>query len=227
MKIVLTPEWFLGKDVAIDIFSFVILFIFFLLCLANYKMDKKKNFVYLGGGFLLVALGQLSTILTKLVLYYDTVVTQQIGQVIVTSHILSSVDILYHVGFFLNRFFTLLGLFIIYKMLDKSKKTSDIIIITYFIILSALIGSEVYYLYHLSVALFLFLIIYKYLKIWENNKNKNTLMLIIAFFILALAHFVLMLSQIGTLFVFGNILELISYIILLFLIIKILRPGDR
>ena len=137
MKIVLTPEWFLGKDVAIDIFSFVILFIFFLLCLANYKIDKKKNFVYLGGGFLLVALGQLSTILTKLVLYYDTTVTQQIGQVIVTSHILSSVDILYHLGFFLNRFFTLLGLFIIYKMLDKSKKTFDIIIITYFIILSA------------------------------------------------------------------------------------------
>jgi hypothetical protein len=227
IKIVLTPEWFLGKDVLIDFFSFFVLLAFFILCLKSYKINKKNGFKYLGWGFLIISAGQLAAILTKLVLYYDTVFTQQIGQMIITQHIVNSVDIFYYTGFFFNKFLTLLGLFIIYKIPEKEKRPIDFIIAAYFIILSALVGSDIYYIYHLSVVLFLVLIIGNYYSVWKANKNQNTRMLVISFTILAAGHFLFLMSKIGILFVLGNIIELASYIILLYLMIRILRSGKN
>ena len=104
MKIVVTPDWFLTHDVSIEIFSFAILFIFFLLAYASYRMSKNKNVFYLGIGFLLISIAELSSILTKFVLYYNTTFTQQIGHMIITTQIVRSVDIFYYLGFFFYQF---------------------------------------------------------------------------------------------------------------------------
>lgn len=116
MKLVNIPNWFLGKDVIIDAFSFIILLAFFILAYRYYKLSKKKNFLYLGLGFLLIAIAQLAVIMTKLVLYYDTTFTQNIGQIVVTYNLVQTVDIFYYAGFFFNKLLTLLGLFIIYRL---------------------------------------------------------------------------------------------------------------
>jgi uncharacterized membrane protein YkvI len=55
----------------------------------------------------------------------------------------------------------------------------------------------------------------------------NTKILIIAFSILAFAQLVYVLSKVGILFAVANIIELISYVILLFLIIRILKYGEK
>ena len=71
VKIVFTPDWFLGKDVLIDFFSFLVLFTFFILAVKTYKLNKNRRFLYLGWGFGLIGLAQLAAVITKLVLYYD------------------------------------------------------------------------------------------------------------------------------------------------------------
>lgn len=227
MKIVLTPEWFLGKDVLIDTVSFIVLLAFFILCWKGYKLNKKDNFLKLGISFLIISIAQLATILTKLVLYYDTTVTQQIGQVIITSHVIQSVDIFYYIGFFFHKFLTLLGLFIIYKIPDKKQKVKDIFIAIYFLFLSAVIGSRIYYVYHISVMLFILLIVYNYYQLWKKNKNNNTKILVYAFAILSIAHLSFLLSPLGGMFVLGNLLELGCYLILIYLMIRILRAGKN
>ena len=105
MKIVFTPDWFLGNDVLINIISFLVLFLFFLFAYKCYRLDNKRGIFYLGIGFLLIAVGELSTILTKLVLYYDTNITQEIGRIVIANQVVQSVDIFYNIGFFLNKFF--------------------------------------------------------------------------------------------------------------------------
>ena len=110
VKIVLTPDWFLGADVFIEFFSFIVLLIFSILSVRTYKLNKNRSFLYLGWGFGLIALAQLAALITKLVLYYDIGPTQAIGQAIITSQLLSSVDIFYYAGFFFQRFLTLAGL---------------------------------------------------------------------------------------------------------------------
>ena len=225
MRLVLTPDWFLGNDVLIGIFSFLVLATFFILCLRNYKISKKKDFLYLGFGFLAISLAQLAAILTKLVLYYDTTFTQQIGEMVITYHVLSSVDILYQLGFFFNKFLMLLGFFIIYKIFNKSKK-GDLFIVIYFIVLSALISSMIYHLYHLSLIMVLILIISNYYELYKKNNSENTRILIYAFSILLLSNCIFMFSGISSLFVLADVLELVSYIILLLLIIRILKFNN-
>lgn len=224
MKLVFTPDWFLGKDVMIEGFSFVVLLVFFLLCYKYYKLSKKKNFLYLGIGFGLIALAQLATILTKLILYYDTSFTQQVGQMIITYRVVKSIDIFYQLGFLFNRLLTLVGFYILYKLPLKKKWTGDSYLVLYFLILTSFFSSNVYYfIFHLTTLLLILLIIKNYCQIYRKIRHENTIFLIVAFSLLALSNLIYMLSKLSTLFVVANLIELASYIILLVLIARIIK----
>ena len=121
MKIVFTPDWFLNNDVLIEVVSFMVLFLFFIFAIKSYRLSRKKPILYLGIGFLLIAVGELSTLLTKIVLYYDTTVTREIGQAVITYSIVKTVDFFYYLGFFFNRLFTLFGFYFIYKIPAEKK----------------------------------------------------------------------------------------------------------
>ena len=223
MKIVFTPDWFLGSDVLIEVFSFLILALFFALAYRNYKLSKNKNSLYLGIGFLIIAIAELSTVLTKLVLYYNTSFTSQIGQMIITYHVIKSVDIFYYIGFFFHKLLTLLGFYIIYRIPLKRKMERDSILAICFIIISALFSSAFSYLFHLAALVLLLLIINNYYQIYKKNKSENTLILIMAFSMLALSQLIFVLSDLNICYVIGQVIQLVSYLILLFLIIRITR----
>ncbi len=228
MKIVFTPDWFLGKDVLIDGFSFIVLFIFSFLAIRYFRMNKKnRKFLYLGIGFGLIALAQIATILTKIVLYYDFSFTQEIGRAVIASQILKSVDIFYYLGFFFHKFLTLLGLYVIYRLPRKRKSYGDYFLVIYFIIISALVSKQFFYVFHLTALFFLIFIAGNYYEIYKKNKSTNTLILISAFGILALSQLIFVLSNIESMFVIGNIVELISYVILLVLILRIFQYGKK
>jgi len=227
VKIVPTPDWFLGKDVLIETFSFIILLVFSVLAIRNYKLTKNRKFLYLGSGFALIGVAQLASILTKLVLYYDIGPSQSIGNAIVTSQLFSSVDIFYYAGFFFQRFLTLTGLYIIYRLPREKKSLGDYLLVTYFILLSAFISKEFYYFYHITALFLLIMITDNYYRIYLKNKFINTKVLLFAFGLLALSQMVFILSQFGLAFVIGNVIELTSYAILLILIVLILKHGKE
>jgi hypothetical protein len=227
MRIVPTPDWFLGKDVLIETFSFIVLLIFTVLALKYYKLNKNRNIFYLGFGFGLIALAQLATIFTKLVLYYNIGPSQAIGQAIITSQIVSSVDIFYYTGFLFHRFLTLAGLYIIYRLPRERKSIGDYALIIYFIMVSALLSREFFYLFHLTAIVILVLIVENYYIIYKRNKFINTKILMIAFGVLALSQLIFILPGVETMFVLGNMVELISYTILLALIIRIWKYGKK
>lgn len=227
VKIVFTPDWFLGKDVLIDFFSFIVLFIFFVLAVRTYNLNKNRRFLYLGWGFGLIGLAQLAAVITKLVLYYDIGPSQAIGQAIVSSQIFNSVDFFYYAGFFFQRFLTLCGLYIIYRLPREKKSIGDYLLVVYFILISAIIGSEFYYVFHLTSLFLLTMIVSNYYEIYKKNNFTNTKILIGAFSLLAVSQMIFILSKIDILFVLASILELISYVVLLFLVIKILKYGKK
>jgi len=227
MKIVFTPDWFLNNDVLIDVVIFMVLFLFFLFTVKSYNLSRKKNILYLGFGFLLIALGELSTILTKLVLYYDTLVTQEIGKVVITSQVVNTVDIFYYAGFFFTRFFTLLGLYAIYMIPADKKLTSQFFLTVYLILIVSLLSHNVYYLYHLTALVLLLLIVNNYYNIYQKEKMTNTKILIIAFSLLAISQGIFLLSKLNYFYVIGQSIQLVSYITLFGLITKILKNGKK
>lgn len=227
MRFIFTPDWFLNWDVLIDHLSFIVLFVFFVLCLRTYKLNKKKNFLYLGAGFFLIAIAQLAAIVTKLILYYDTPFTQTVGRVIMTYEVVNSIDIFYFIGFFMHRLLALSGLYIIYRLPIIKKTSKDLFLALflslYFIIISALFSSKAYYLFYATALILLFLIIKNYYLIYEKNKIANTKILITAFSILAISQIIFIFSKIGVLYVAARILELASYLTFLALITRILK----
>jgi len=227
MKIVFTPDWFLNNDVLIEIVSFMVLFLFFIFAVKCYSINKKKGLLYLGIGFLLIAIGELSTILTKLVLYYDTGVTQEIGKAVITSQVVNTVDVFYYMGFFFNKFFTLLGLYVIYKLPLEKRLSGDFFFVLYLIVIIALLSKTLPYIYNLTAIILLILIIYNYCCIYGKDKLANTKILIAAFVLLAISHTIFLLSNLNYLYVTAQSIQLISYIILFILIIKILKNGKE
>jgi len=228
MRFVFTPDWFLGKDVLIEGFSFIVLLIFAILAIRYFKLNKNRNFLYLGTGFGLIALAQLAAVFTKLVLYYDFGPSQQIGQaIIVTYQIVNSVDVFYYLGFLSHRLLTLLGLYVIYRLPRLHKSYGDYFLIGYFLVISTLVSKSFYYVYHLTALFLLAAIVLHYYEIYRKNNYQNTLVLLGAFGILALSQLIFLLSTIEMVFVFGNLVELTSYIILLVLIVRIMKHGKK
>jgi len=230
MKLVFTPDWFLEGDVLIEFFSFAILFLFFIFAYRNYKLSKNKNFLYLGSGFLLVALAELATVLTKLLLYYDfyaSDLAHNVGKMIVSSNILSSIDFVYYAGFFFNKLLTLAGFYIIYRINMEKQARKDIILAAYFLIIIALFSCIFhYYLFHLTVLLLIIFIMQNYSAIYEKNKSKNTIVLIFLFGMLALSQIIFLFSNIEFYAVIAQIIQLVSYLILLFLMMRIIGAKN-
>lgn len=230
MKIVLTPDWFLGKDVLICFFSVIVLLVVSFLALKSYRLNKKnKSLLYLGVGFSLIALAELACGFTKMILYYDIGPAQAIGQAIITSQVVSSVDIFYYLGFFFHKLLVLVGLFIIYRLPQKKLYIGDYVLVLYFILFSAVLSAYegFFYLFNLTAFVLLILIINNYCRIYKKNKFLNTKILITVFSLLALAHLFYVFSKIEILCAIANVIELISYLILLFLIVRILKHGEK
>jgi len=222
-----TPDWFLAPDVLINAFSFLVLLAFFILCIRNYKINKSKGILYLGIGFAFIAFAQLAIVMTKFVIYYNTTFTTYIGTMIIQYHIVKSTNTVYNISFFINRLFTLVGLYVIYRLPSKKKSITDFILVLYFIILSAVIGDEIYYLFHATALVLFLLISYNYYTIYRKNHFKNTKILSISFGILALSQVLPLISQTNIVAVISDIVELISYVTLLVLILRILKHGKK
>ncbi|MBU2458909.1 MAG: hypothetical protein KKB29_00915 [Nanoarchaeota archaeon] len=227
VKIVPTPDWFLGKDILIEAFSFIVLIVFCVLAVRAYKLKKNKGLVYLGLGFGMIALAQIASILTKTILYYDSAPVQALGNAIISSKILNSVDIFYYTGFFFQRFLTLLGLFTIYRLPQKKVISGDYLLIVYFVLLSALLSQKLFYLFHVTAFILLVLIVVNYSMIYRKNGFANTKILIVAFSILAAGQLVYLLSRVSVFFAVGSLAELVSYTLLLVLMIRILKHGEK
>ena len=223
MDFVSIPEWFKFHDVGIDAFSFLVLLVFFVLCASYYSMTKKKNFLYLGGAFLLIAAAQLALVITKIPIYYNTGFTTSIGNMIVTYHIAKSATSIYFMGFFIHKLLTLVGIYLIYRLLAKEKFSGEFLLALFFIVLSVVMSSTAEYLFHLVIMILLVLIIGRYYQLYKQNKSGNTLILMLAFMLLLISHSILSITGATTPAVVANILELVGYVVLLLLIIRILR----
>ena len=226
MKIVFTPDWFLTSDVFVDIFSFITLFLIFILAFKNYKLSEKKSTLHLGIGFFLLAMAELAIIITKLPLYYDTAITSQIGTAVITYDIVRTVDIFYYAGFFLNRLLILLGLYIIYK-LPLERISGEFFLYVYFITIISMMSQPYYYIYHFTTLILLVFIINKYYKVYLKEKITNTKILSGAFVILAIAQLIFLFSKLSYIYAIGQSIQLIGYIVLLMLIIKIIKDGKK
>jgi hypothetical protein len=225
MNVILPPEWFINIDIVIEAISLLTVLVFSILCIKNYKLNKDKRFLYLGGGFGLITLAQFIITITKSVLYYNASFIGMSGEVVVPSQIFNLVSGIYNFGFFAYMALSLFGLYMIYKN-PKSVFEKDSFLVLYFITIITIISRDLVHLFHITVFVMLLLIVIKYSDVYKKNKSMGTLILINAFSVLALSSAIFIFARLmSIIYVTASIISLVSYITLLVLIIRILEHG--
>lgn len=195
--------------------------------LNNFVLSKNKKFIYLGLAFFLVALGELAAVFMNIGIYFDSAITYAVGKAVVTTTAVKSIDLIYTLGFFFFRFFVMLGFYFIYYVTKKGRNRIEHFLILYFILIISIFTHYATFVFHLTVTFILLLVLVNYFEIYKENKSQNTKSLIGVFLVLFFSHFLMIFSFNYIIIVFANLLQLISYLLLLVIIIRIYQHGKK
>lgn len=229
VQIVLSPDWFLTKDLVICIFSVITLVLIAAFSLRFYCLNREhKGHLYFAISFILIAIAFLFQIITNFSIKYQTVVTKQFGFLtVMTYNTVTLSKILFLVGHFAHYFLLLIGLYILYVTIDK-KSTMNHLLILYFLIITVLFSNVAYIVFHLTAVILLGAIAYNYYKIYKENKNRCTALLFASFSVIGLSQAIMMFTQYKTImYAVGSTIQLVGFVILLIAFILVLKHGKK
>ena len=216
----------------IDLVTLLVLFSIASFAIKYYKLNDNKNYLKLGFSFYLIAVSFLFKMITSVTVYYDSIKAQNLtGVVIEALETVRSLNVLATSSFLFFVLFNLAGLYALYSI-KKGQKRSTIFLIVYFILIltfiATLYSKSMYYIFHLTSLIFLVFIASKYFNIHSETRNKNTRHLAYSFSLIAISQaFFMFISLNSLVYVIAEMVQLIGYIILLQVLIRILNHGKK
>jgi hypothetical protein len=220
-----TPSWFNGWDVVFEALGLIVTLLIAGYSWKCFKISNENRFAYFSCAFLLVSLGLAFKMFTHAVLYYqplrDSVVTV-LGPA--TGQNLQFADLFYRGAFFFQMLAMLgawlLIFFISQKPRERLKKfyeISQLALFVYLILLISVVSNFKYTVFYLTNSVLLGLITLNYYKNYLNNNfNKNSFRVMLAFLFILLANISLVFVFLfENLYVAGEILLLIGFLLLL------------
>lgn len=228
IELIYSPRWFYGKDIIIDIVSIFVLFLIAFFSIKYYKINRKnRNYLIFAGSFGVIALSFIFKIITNFTLYYKVVQTRQIGFITLTYNTVQASDILFSVGFLIHRILMLIGLFMLYALYTKTRKT-DVILMLYLIFISTYFSSSVYYVFHITALAFLVMITMQYWRNYRKLGHNTNKWLVWSFALITLSQLVFVFIRLHLLlYVAAEMIQLLGYICLLMTFIKVLKDGKK
>jgi hypothetical protein len=228
IQLVYSPQWFYGKDIIIDIVGIIVLFLIGIFSIRSYRINKNKNYLWLGLSFFLISTSVFFKILTNFTIYYRVLETKVLPFGTLTYQVVRSSDTLFFIGYLLYRLLTLLGLYFLYTIYNKKQSKVDVMLIVYLIIISTYFSQSAYFIFHLTAFILLGLITYQYCTLYRSNRHKTTRMLAASFVIITLSHLVSCFVAMNlTLYVIAELIQLIGYTILLVTFFMVLKYGKK
>ena len=226
---VVTPQWFYGKDLMIDVVSVFVLSLIAFFSIRYYKINRKnKNHLYLAVSFFLIAVSFLAKILTNFTLYYHIFETKTFGLYTLTYHTIKASAILFDIGYLFYRILMLLGLYMLYSIYYKDQPKSNIFIIAFFILISTYFSQAAYSTFHLTALAFLALITLHLYKNFRKNRQFTAKLLASSFAIISVSQVFFMSATFNNLlYVIAEAIQLIGYLILLITFFKVLRNAKK
>ncbi len=229
VEIIFSPKWFYGKDIVIDIVAIIVLLLIAFFSFKYYWLDKKKgNYLLLSSSFFLIALSFVSKIITNFTIYYDVLEQKNIGLLTLTYPVTKYTNALFFFGFLMYRVFTLIGLYLLYSVYFKRQPKTNMMIISYLIVVLMVFTQKAYYIFHFTALMLLVILTYQYFVHYKMNKLLTTRVLAYSFLIIAVSQILFIFVKANELFyVAAEILQLLGYILLLVTFIMVLKHGKK
>jgi len=221
-NIFVTPEWFFGYDIFLEVLFAVIALLVCFYAWKIYKITDENHLRLFSWSFLFIGLSYVAQSLLNFIVLVklDDDITGVIN--------LQSVYLLSLFGMYLHSILFLMGLLILTYV---SLKVDNLRVFT---LLVLIIFSSLYFspyktfsLYMLSSMLLVF-ISYYYLTTFWNNRKTTTLMVLIAMILLFIGNVSFIFATDKALYyVVGHILELIAYLLVLVNLLVVLMVGKQ
>ena len=226
-QVMVSPEWFITKDILICIFSMITLLLIAMFSLKFYffRKQENKNYLYFASSFILLAASFLCKILTNVTIFYHVVETKKLDFVTITYQTLKSSKFLFLAGHFMHYFLLLIGLYILYVTLSK-KSTMNHLLILYFLLITIVFTNLAYFVFNLTAFILLCFIVCQYYIICRENRSKITKLLFTSFSIIAISQAIFMFTKYDTnVYVAAQLVQLVGFLILLTAFILVLKHG--
>ncbi len=217
----ISQHWFHGKDLFIDFFSLFVLIILTFFSLRTFKFTKLDKFKNLSVGFLMLSFSFLFKIFTNFTVYYKEVIERSFGGAIISLATWQSIN-LFDISHTLYHISGLIGVLIIYFVYSEEVKKSTKILVTYLVFLLCFLSFHNYYVFHLVSFIFFILLSNFYFDKYIRNENKNTYLLFLSFLMISISQVsFIFVGFDNLLYVIGKIIQLIGFIIILLVILRI------
>ena len=228
-QVMISPNWFLTKDMLIHVFSVITLILIAAFSMRFYFFRKKenKNYLYFAASFILIAISFLWKIVTDITIYSDIIHTKKLGIFIITYKTIYAEKLLFVAGHFAHYLLMLLGLYILYVVLNR-RSTMNHLLILYFIVITTVFSNFSYFIFHLTAGALLLGIAYRYYTIYRANKRRLTKVIFISFGILALAQALFMPVKLyANIYVAAQVVQLTGFLLLLIAFVLVLKNGKK
>lgn len=225
-----TPGWFNGWDILIETISLIVALLIAADSLRMYRISKENRYGYFSFAFLLIALALFFKIFTSGILYF-TPVRDVAADVLkpLAGPELSYSHLLYRAGFFLQMVPMLGAWLLIFfisqkprQRLRKFYEVSQIALFIYLVLLISVVSNFKYFVFYLTSAVLLGLIVLNYYKNYLNTGNKNALKVIWAFLCILFGNlFFIFVFLIDKFYVLGEVFLLAGFLLLLYTYAKV------
>ncbi len=220
-----TPSWFSGWDIVFDVVGLVAALLIAAYSWRLYNVNRENRFAYFSLAFILVTIGFIMKILTSGIVYYTPIrdVAADVLRPVAGAGLRFS-QLLYRGGFFLQMAPMLGAWLLIFftsqkprERLRKFYEVSQIALFIYLILLISVVANFKYFVYYLTAAVLLGLIVLNYYKNYLNSGNQNAFRVMLSFLFILLGHlFFVFVFLNNSLYVIGEVLMLIGFILLLY-----------
>ena len=221
-NVLLTPEWFYGYNIVLEVLFAVITFFVSFYAWKIYKISEERNIRLFSLAFTFIALSYVARALLNLIILLK--LDDEICGVIK----LQNIYLLNLFGTYIYSILFLIGLLLLAYIALKIYSLQT------FILLFLLVFTSLYFtpfktfmLYLLSLVLLGFIMVY-YFSNYIKNRKPTTLLVLIAMIMLSVAYVCFIFAMNNALYYFmGHILEMIAYIVILVNLLMILRFGNK
>ncbi len=216
------PEWFYGIDTIFDMVSIVVSFMIAYFGYRCYKYSSQKRYLYFSSSFFLVALAFIIKIITTIPVYAREITQRTIGFLTITTTNYVRIVWIHRFGIFLARFLMISSFLMLFLLLMKIRNKKVIVLLFYFALITTLLSQYSYFVFHLTLALFLFYLSLGFRKNYLRTRLKNAGLVMCSFYVLFLSQLVFIFDLINkNCYVVGEVIQLVGYLILLFTLIRL------
>lgn len=206
----LSPTWFFGYDVVLELVFAVVSFLVALYAFKIYRMSQQRKTRLFGLSFIFISI---SFLLEALMNY---LILAELGHSTAGLESFAEIHSYNLVGVYSHILFMIIGLVMLAYMTFNTEDKKVLMVMLAASILVIFTGKQLFYNFYLLSSIYLLAIAWYYITNYQSKRQPNTLCVALAFLLLFLGAVQLVFSITNSLFyALGHLVELAAYLLIL------------